>query len=280
MREVAGEDGGRDRAGGEALEELAGGDGERRDEQGEPRRAIAAVDAATADAEDRGQEDGLVRRQRGQRHRDRGERAGGPSRTARPPPSRSARNGRSVSNELPLTTNAGTAMNSSVAHSGCGEKRRASDHIAPDRDQRKHDVGGVERDLLDVAEDGEQRRQHPGVQRRMRMAAQIRPRRRGRRYLTSLRMQRIDQRVRGLGEIDMVVALDRLIEKRKPDQQHAARAQSSSPRCCASTPASIAAPACARRSLRPRGWCACYAARSSPSAGRSRSPWRSRSSRR
>ena len=41
-----------------------------------------------------------------------------------------ARNGRSVSSEFPLTTNAGTATNSSVAHSGCGEKRRASRHIA------------------------------------------------------------------------------------------------------------------------------------------------------
>src|ERR1039458_5220829 len=40
------------------------------------------------------------------------------------------RNGRSDSSELPLTTNAGTATNSSVAHSGCGEKRFASDHIA------------------------------------------------------------------------------------------------------------------------------------------------------
>src|SRR5947208_2696148 len=43
----------------------------------------------------------------------------------------SARNGRSVSNELPFTTNVGTAMNSSVAHNGRGEKRRASDHMAP-----------------------------------------------------------------------------------------------------------------------------------------------------
>src|SRR3954462_2992719 len=42
----------------------------------------------------------------------------------------SARNGRSVSKELPLTTNVGTAVKSSVAQSGCGEKRRASDHIA------------------------------------------------------------------------------------------------------------------------------------------------------
>ena len=41
-----------------------------------------------------------------------------------------ARNGRSASSELPFTTNAGTARNSSVAHSGCGENRRASDHMA------------------------------------------------------------------------------------------------------------------------------------------------------
>ena len=41
-----------------------------------------------------------------------------------------ARNGRSDSSELPFTTKAGTAMNSSAAHSGCGEKRRARDHMA------------------------------------------------------------------------------------------------------------------------------------------------------
>ncbi len=41
-----------------------------------------------------------------------------------------ARNGRSDSSELPLTTKAGTARNSSVAHSGWGEKRLASDHMA------------------------------------------------------------------------------------------------------------------------------------------------------
>src|SRR5450755_3440022 len=41
-----------------------------------------------------------------------------------------ARNGRSDSSELPLTTKAGTARNNRVAHTGCGEKRRASDHMA------------------------------------------------------------------------------------------------------------------------------------------------------
>src|ERR1035441_1639224 len=41
-----------------------------------------------------------------------------------------ARKGRSVSSELPFTTNAGTARNSSAAHNGCGEKRRASRHMA------------------------------------------------------------------------------------------------------------------------------------------------------
>src|SRR5262249_34183627 len=41
-----------------------------------------------------------------------------------------ARNGMSASNELPFTTNAGTAKNSSVAHNGLNEKRRARDHIA------------------------------------------------------------------------------------------------------------------------------------------------------
>src|ERR1035438_4634340 len=41
-----------------------------------------------------------------------------------------ATKGTSVSNELPFTTNAGTARNSRVAHTGRVEKRRASDHIA------------------------------------------------------------------------------------------------------------------------------------------------------
>ena len=34
------------------------------------------------------------------------------------------------------------------------------------------------------------------------------------------RMQRIDQRVLRLGQINMVVALNRLIEEREPDEQH------------------------------------------------------------
>ena len=41
-----------------------------------------------------------------------------------------ARNGRSASSDPPLTTNAGTAIKSSVAHTGRSEKRQASDHIA------------------------------------------------------------------------------------------------------------------------------------------------------
>ena len=41
-----------------------------------------------------------------------------------------ARNGRSASSDPPLTTNAGTAIKSSVAHTGRSEKRQASDHMA------------------------------------------------------------------------------------------------------------------------------------------------------
>ena len=41
-----------------------------------------------------------------------------------------ARKGRSASSEAPLTTNAGTAIKSSVAHNGRSEKRQASDHMA------------------------------------------------------------------------------------------------------------------------------------------------------
>ncbi len=38
-------------------------------------------------------------------------------------------------------------------------------------------------------------------------------------------MQRVDQRVLRFGEIDVVVALNRLIEKREPDQQHQPQAR-------------------------------------------------------
>ena len=41
-----------------------------------------------------------------------------------------ARKGRSASSELPFTTNAGVATNSSAAHSGRGENRRARLHMA------------------------------------------------------------------------------------------------------------------------------------------------------
>ena len=42
--------------------------------------------------------------------------------------SQNARNGISDSKELPFTTNAGVTRKSSVASSGCGLNRRASDH--------------------------------------------------------------------------------------------------------------------------------------------------------
>ena len=41
-----------------------------------------------------------------------------------------ARKGRSASSDPPLTTNAGTAIKSSVAQTGRSEKRQASDHMA------------------------------------------------------------------------------------------------------------------------------------------------------
>jgi hypothetical protein len=44
--------------------------------------------------------------------------------------SQNARKGTSVSNEVPFTTNTGTARKSSVAHNGWAAKRRASDHMA------------------------------------------------------------------------------------------------------------------------------------------------------
>ena len=130
-----------------------------------------------------------------------------------------ARNGRSVSSELPFTTKAGTATNSSAAQSGCGEKRRARDHMAAGGDQRKHHVGGVKRNLSHAAEHGDQTGQHPPIQRRMRLAAQV--------HFLALKhvagvvgVQRIDERVGGLGEINVIVALNGLVEKGNPDQQH------------------------------------------------------------
>ena len=38
-------------------------------------------------------------------------------------------------------------------------------------------------------------------------------------------MQRIDQRVLRFGQVNMVVALNRLIEEREPDEQHQPQAQ-------------------------------------------------------
>ena len=75
------------------------------------------------------------------------------------------------------------------------------------------------------------------------------------------RMQRIDLGVGGLRDVGVVVALNGLIQKRKADQENK-RERNPQPALRLSTPASIAAPACARRSLRRRGWCACHAARS------------------
>ena len=156
---------------------------------------------------------------RRQRHGHRRQRRAGPRRSSAMAAIQNARNGRSDSNELPFTTNAGTARNSSVAHTGCGgESPRQRPH-GRRRDQRKQDVRGVERNLLHVAEDRQQPRQHPGIQRRMRMAAQIHLVAQ-KHVLRVVGMQRIDQRVRRLGQVNVIVALNRLVEKRQPEQQH------------------------------------------------------------
>ena len=82
----------------------------------------------------------------------------------------------------------------------------------------------MKRNLADIAEQQNQRGQRPCIARRVRMAAQI--------HLVAeehilhvVGMQRVDQRVLRLGEINMVVALNGLIEEWEPDEQHQPQAE-------------------------------------------------------
>ena len=77
----------------------------------------------------------------------------------------------------------------------------------------------MEGDLFHIAEERDKPRQHPAIQRRMRLAAQIHFH--AAKNVRSVRgVQRVHQGVRRHLEIDIVVALDRLVEKRKPQGQH------------------------------------------------------------
>ena len=77
----------------------------------------------------------------------------------------------------------------------------------------------MERDLMNVLENREQQAEIPGVQRRMRMAAHIH-------HLAQenvadvQRMERVDLRVLSAVKIVDIVALNGLIEERKPEGQN------------------------------------------------------------
>ena len=82
----------------------------------------------------------------------------------------------------------------------------------------------MERDLFYAAEDGDETGQHPAIQRWMRLAAQV--------HFLALkhvagvvRVQGIDERVGGLGEIDVIVALNGLVQEGEANQQHQAQHQ-------------------------------------------------------
>ena len=76
----------------------------------------------------------------------------------------------------------------------------------------------MKRRLPHIAEEGQQAAEHPAIQRRMRLPAQVH-------HLAAkhvgrvLGMQRVHLRVGGFGEVDVVVALDGLVEKRNADGQ-------------------------------------------------------------
>src|SRR5690348_4517237 len=99
--------------------------------------------------------------------------------------------------------------------------RREAPGEGPHRKRRyqgKQNVGSVKRNLADVAENCQQERQIPDIQRRMRMAAHID-------HIAKediarvIGMERIDLRVLGSSQIVDVIALNGLTEKLKPDQQ-------------------------------------------------------------
>ncbi len=81
-------------------------------------------------------------------------------------------------------------------------------------DQREQNIGGMEGDFRAASAYCDQQREEPRVQRRVRLSAHI--------DIAAhedvggvLGMERLDLRVGGLGEIEDVVALEGLVEKRQ-----------------------------------------------------------------
>ncbi|MEI9977265.1 MAG: hypothetical protein WDO73_37575 [Ignavibacteriota bacterium] len=75
----------------------------------------------------------------------------------------------------------------------------------------------MERNLLHAAEHGQQAREHPPIERRMRESAQI-DRAAAKDVVDVIGVERLDQRVRRLGEVYRVVALDSLVKKGQAQQ--------------------------------------------------------------
>ncbi len=146
-----------------------------------------------------------------------------------------ARNGRSDSKEFPFTTNAGTAQKSRVAASGLFEKRRASDHMAIAAITENRCVRQMKRDFAHVAEPGQERRENPSVQRRMRVPAHVHHL--AAEHLSGVhRMQRFDLGMLRLRKIENVVALNSLVEKRQAQRENQREDGESSPYHWTGTP--------------------------------------------
>ena len=73
----------------------------------------------------------------------------------------------------------------------------------------------MEWNLRNALAEGKQQREEPGVERRMRLAAHV-DIAAHEHVLGVLGMQRLDLRVRGLGEIENVVALQGLVQEGQP----------------------------------------------------------------
>ena len=205
-------------------------------------------------------------------------------RTARRRPSRRRETGRSDSRRVAVDHECGRR---DEEQRGPQRMRREAARQRPHGQrghQREHDVGGVERHFADVAQGGQQQR--PGSRRSSADAnGRACPTRSPRN--TSWKCvgcSGLDLSVLGVGQVVHVVALDGLVEKGQPQQQderHDEQQLQSARFAGRRWQVSIGAPAGARRSLRPRGWCASDAALiQHQSADRSRLLWRWRSWRR
>jgi hypothetical protein len=81
-------------------------------------------------------------------------------------------------------------------------------------DEREQKVGGVKRNLRNAVAQRKQQREKPRVERRMRLAAHI-DIAAHEDVLGVLRMQRLDLRVGGFGQIKDIVPLQSLVEERQ-----------------------------------------------------------------